>query len=216
MRGNSRCYRACVRTDRSRPLRADAARNAERLVRAAAEVFAESGVEVPLDEIARRAGVGVATLYRHFASKDDLARAVIEQAYAEEVAPVLDRALRADDARQGLVDALEAAMRTMVRCRNAVAAGKRPQSTVFDLITSYLDVLATLLARAQQQGTIRADLRSDDLPYLVWMLVSTVRHDGTARRWPRYLTLLLDALTPDNTTDLPLGEACSHSGESRS
>lgn len=214
MIGDYRCYRAGMATARTRPdrpLRADAARNAERLVSAAAAVFAESGVDVPLDGIARRAGVGIATLYRHFASKDDLVKAVIERAYADEIAPVLDRALRAADARQGLVEALEAAMTTMSRHRHAVAAGKH--RAALDLITSFLDALTVLLTRAQSQGTIRADLRPDDLPCLVGMLVSTVRHDTPAAppRWPRYLALLLDALRPDHPTELP-----GYSGVSRS
>ena len=70
-----------------RRLRADAARNSERLVRAAREVFAEQGPEARLDEVARRAGVGVATLYRRFPDKAVLVRAVLDQAFHERVAP---------------------------------------------------------------------------------------------------------------------------------
>jgi AcrR family transcriptional regulator len=68
-------------TGSQRPLRVDAARNAELLIRTAWRAFQESGVEVPLDEIAKRAGVGVATLYRRFPSKDDLLLAVLEWRY---------------------------------------------------------------------------------------------------------------------------------------
>jgi AcrR family transcriptional regulator len=204
MIGHYQCYRAGMTTARrDRPLRADAARNADRLVSAAAEVFAECGVEMPLDGIARRAGVGIATLYRHYPSKDELIRAVIERAYAEEIAPVLDRALRAADARQGLVDTLSAAMGTMTRHRHAVAAGKH--RAALELLTAFLEAVAVLVARAQEQGTVRADLRPDDVPRLVGMLVSTVRHEepGEPARWPRYLALLLDALEPDRATELP-------------
>jgi AcrR family transcriptional regulator len=67
------------------PARTDARRNAERIVRAAGQVFADSGVDVFLEEIARRAGVSPATLYRHFANKHELVRAVIEQAFVDQV-----------------------------------------------------------------------------------------------------------------------------------
>src|ERR1700733_1759307 len=62
----------------AKPLRADAVRNRERVLGAAYETFASEGIGVPLDEIARRAGVGAGTVYRHFPTKDDLFRAVIE------------------------------------------------------------------------------------------------------------------------------------------
>ena len=61
-----------------RPLRADAARNRARVLEVAYDTFAAEGLSVPIDEIARRAGVGAGTVYRHFPTKDDLFRAVIE------------------------------------------------------------------------------------------------------------------------------------------
>ncbi|HKV22663.1 MAG TPA: helix-turn-helix domain-containing protein, partial [Mycobacterium sp.] len=65
-------------TEPDRPLRADAARNRARVLEVAYETFAAEGLSVPIDEIARRAGVGAGTVYRHFPTKDDLYRAVVE------------------------------------------------------------------------------------------------------------------------------------------
>jgi AcrR family transcriptional regulator len=77
-----------VVTETERRLRADAARNVERILRAARAAFADGGPDVSLEEIARRAGVGTRTLYRHFPTKGDLVRAVIDQSVADELTPV--------------------------------------------------------------------------------------------------------------------------------
>src|ERR1700758_1406243 len=92
-----------------RPLRADAARNAERILRAARDVYDELGPEAPIEVIARRAGVGERTLYRRFPTKADLIRAALDQSIAEDLTPVMEEARRADDALRGLTQLLEAA-----------------------------------------------------------------------------------------------------------
>jgi len=76
-----------------RGLRLDAVRNQERIVAAAAAAFAELGAEATLDEVARRAGVGVATVYRRFGNRDQLLRAVVEHVLAVEVEPVAEASL---------------------------------------------------------------------------------------------------------------------------
>src|SRR5215831_4010426 len=81
-----------------RPLRADAARNREKVLNAAREAFAESGYSVPLDEIAARAGVGPGTVYRHFPAKEALFQAVVT-ARIEDLTD--DAQARADDADPG-------------------------------------------------------------------------------------------------------------------
>lgn len=96
--------------DSPKPLRADAVRNIEKIVRAARDVYAELGPDVPLDEVARRAGVGIATLYRRFPDKGALLRAVIDQQFTQDVLPAIDRALTDEDPRRGLASVLEAAL----------------------------------------------------------------------------------------------------------
>jgi AcrR family transcriptional regulator len=185
-------------------VRTDARRNAERIVRTAEQVFAGSGVDVHLEEIARRAGVSAATLYRHFASKDDLVRAVVEHAFANEVEPVLLRALHDEkDALTGLVTALEAAMAMIAQHRNALAAARQPGQFPVDVVAPFFERLAIILARAQRQGTVRADLHADDLPRLTLMVLNTMWLNDAPDNWRRYLVLLLDALQPSAARPLP-------------
>jgi AcrR family transcriptional regulator len=185
-------------------MRTDARRNAERIVRAAEQVFTESGTEVPLDEIARRAGVGTATLYRHFGSKAELARAVVEHAFAEQVEPALHRALDdSQDALTTLVTALEAVMTMIAQNRNALEAAKQPGQFPTGLVGHFYGRLGITLARAQQQGTVRADLHAEDLPRLTMMVLNTMWLNDLPDNWRRYLMLLLDALQPGAARPLP-------------
>jgi AcrR family transcriptional regulator len=157
-----------------------------------------------LEEIARRAGVGAAILYRHFPSKDDLVRAVIEYAFADQVEPVLRRALHEEqDALTGLVTVLEAAMTMISQHRNAVAAARQPGQFPVDVVAPFFERLAIVLAKAQQQGTVRSDLRADDLPRLTLMVLNTMWLNDVPDNWRRYLMLLLDALQPAAARPLP-------------
>ena len=198
---------------RPRGRRTDARRNAERIVGAAQKVFATSGVDVSLEEIARHAGVGVASLYRHFPTKDDLVRAVIEQAFADQVEPALQHALAGEgDGHAGLVSVIEAALTMASGHRNALAAVKQPGRIPLDLAPSFFERLAGVLTRAQQQGAVRDDLRPGDLPRLVAMLISTMWFDDSGEEWRRYLSLLQDALVPGAATPLPPLTAASRTG----
>ncbi|MFD1539416.1 TetR/AcrR family transcriptional regulator [Nonomuraea guangzhouensis] len=94
----------------SRPLRADAARNSEKIVHATRQVWTEVGPDASLEEIANRAGVGIATLYRHFPDKAVLVRAALDQSFTEDIAPAIEQALDDDDPRRGMVTVLDAAL----------------------------------------------------------------------------------------------------------
>ena len=94
-----------------RPLRADAARNVERILRAARDVYGELGADAPVEAVARRAGVGERTLYRRFPTKADLVRAALDQSIAEDLMPAIDDARRTDDPLRGLTQLIEAASR---------------------------------------------------------------------------------------------------------
>src|SRR3954451_9903907 len=108
-----------------RPLRSDASRNRERIVASARRLFAARGADVSVDEIRRDAGVGMGTLYRHFATKDELLDAVLEDAYGEWMAAA-KRALDDADAWRGLCGYLEQALALHVanRALKGVAAGR--------------------------------------------------------------------------------------------
>src|ERR1700761_983787 len=93
-----------------RPLRADAARNAERIMRATRDVYNELGPEAPIEAIARRAGVGERTLYRRFPTKAELIRTALDLCIAEDLTPTIEAARRRDDPLRGLAELIHAAI----------------------------------------------------------------------------------------------------------
>ena len=101
-----------------RPLRADAARNVERILRAARDVYSELGPDAPMEAVARRAGVGERTLYRRFPTKADLVRAALDQSIAEDLTPAIEDARRTDDPLRGLTQLIEAAISLGAREHN--------------------------------------------------------------------------------------------------
>jgi len=155
----------------ARPLRADAARNRARVLEVAYETFAAEGLSVPIDELARRAGVGAGTVYRHFPTKDDLFRAVIE-----------DRLRRiVDDGRALLAsadpgEALFTFLRSMVLDWGATdqglvdalaGVGVDVKDAVPDAEEAFLGLLGDLLRAAQKAGTVRRDVDVPDVKVIV-------------------------------------------------
>ncbi len=161
----------------SRPLRADARRNRQRVMQAAAEAFAAEGLSVPLDEIARRAGVGPGTLYRHFPTKDALFEAVLHdrlQLLVDEA-----QALRhADDPAAALLDFIgrlvtEAALKRDLA--DALASGGTDLNAALMSTAACLrDEIRQLLVRAQDVGAIRADVAAADLMALVSGIIAAL------------------------------------------
>jgi AcrR family transcriptional regulator len=181
-----------------RPLRADAARNADRILRAAREVYAAAGPDAPIDVVASRAGVGERTLYRRFPSKGDLIRAALDQSIAENLAPAIDRARRCGDPLRGLTELIEAAISLGAQEHNLLAAARRA-GALADISVSLDAALQELMERAQQAGLVRVDLVADDLPRIIAMLNSVLwSMDPTDGGWRRYVALLLDGMTTLN------------------
>src|SRR5436190_3446150 len=190
------------------PLRADAARNREALLSAARQVMSEQGLDASLDEIARRAGVGNATLYRRFPTRTDLIVAVCEQRMAEHVHAV-EQALAEPDSWE--------ALRHYITAAGALQASDR---AIADLVT--LDVssapeierlrvravrgVETLIKRAKAAGTLRADCTAEDVLILLQSNAGLVErsHGAAASASQRLVHLLLDGLRADAATDGPL------------
>ncbi|MDT5006653.1 MAG: hypothetical protein QOJ24_3829 [Mycobacterium sp.] len=186
-----------------RPLRADAARNADRILRAARDIYAELGPDAPLDAIARRAGVGERTLYRRFPTKGELARAVIDQRIAETLSPVIGRALRSRNPLRGLAKLIEAAVALGAREHNVLTAARK-NGSLADVSVQLDAALAELTRRAQEAGLVRADLVADDLPRMVAMLYSVLATmDPASDGWQRYVALMIDAISTSNPSRLP-------------
>ena len=187
-----------------RPLRADAARNAERILRAARDVYGELGPDAPIEAIARRAGVGERTLYRRFPTKGDLISAALDQSIAEDLTPAIEEARHADDPMHGLTQLIEAAISLGAREHNLLTAARRAGSLTPDISTSLYEALNDLAWRGQQAGLVRADLVADDLPRLIAMLHSVLfTMESGSDGWRRYVALILDAITASDREPLP-------------
>lgn len=187
-----------------RPLRADAARNVERILRAAREVYGELGPDAPVEAVARHAGVGERTLYRRFPAKADLVRAALDQSIAEDLTPVIDSARHSEDALRGLTQLIETAISLGAREQNLLIAAQRAGSLTADISDSLLEALNELVRRGQQAGFVRADLVADDLLRLIGMLYSVLSTmDATSDGWRRYLALILDAISTGERRPLP-------------
>lgn len=189
------------------PLRRDAERNRQRLLEAARESFAERGINAPLEDIARRADVGIATLYRRFPTREALIEATFEQK-AIDYLRAADEALDADDAWEGF--------RTYIERICAIQAEDRGCTDVLTMTfptAKRLEVYrkeshkkaAELIERAQKQGALRNDFVTGDL---IFILISNgaflqATRDLAPQAWKRYVALLLDALKAGDTSPLP-------------
>jgi AcrR family transcriptional regulator len=187
-----------------RPLRADAARNVERILRAARDVYAELGPDAPVEAVAQRAGVGERTLYRRFPAKADLVRAALDQIIAEELTPAIEDARRSEDALRGLTQLIESAISLGAHDQNLLIAAHRAGSLTFDISVSLNEALGELVGQGQRVGRVRADLVSDDLPRLIAMLYSVLATmDSDSDGWRRYAALIIDAISISDARPLP-------------
>jgi AcrR family transcriptional regulator len=185
--------------DENRPaLRADARRNRARVLAAAREAFAAEGRVVALDEIARRAGVGAGTVYRHFATKEVLFEAVIIDRLHALRDDATDRLAADQDAGAGFYDFLAEMIRSAVVNRaisDALAA--TPQATV-DAVAAVKDELmaqfGALLRRAQRAGAVRADIQPDDLGALILGCLALHRHASGEDTAGRLVAVVQDGL----------------------
>ncbi|WP_066902694.1 TetR/AcrR family transcriptional regulator [Mycolicibacterium houstonense] len=151
-------------------MRADAARNRARVLEVAYETFAADGLSVPIDEIARRAGVGAGTVYRHFPTKEALFQAVI----AERIGSIVEEGRTLLDANpaEGLFDFLRSmVLQWGAKDRGLVDAlagsGIDVESVVPEAEGEYMTVLANLLAAAQRAGTARPDVTVAEIKTLM-------------------------------------------------
>jgi AcrR family transcriptional regulator len=199
------CYREPVPV--AAATRSDALRNRAKLVAAARELFAESGVDVSVEEITQHAGVGMGTLYRHFPTKDELIDAVLEDAFDEIIRFAREAADNAD-AWAGLTGFFERLLQLHAQNRGVkdIVALRGHGSHRAEAMRARLrPLLAQIVERAHEQGTLRSDFTSDDLPLIFWTAnrVIELTQDVAASYWRRYLALLLDGLRPAAATPLP-------------
>jgi AcrR family transcriptional regulator len=196
-----------VMAARTRPLRADAARNRDRLLIAASEVFAERGLDASLEEIARRTGVSIGTLYNHFRTREELLDAIVPVRMA-----VLDAsaeaALANPDSWAGFVDFTQTlfALHAEDRALNDALAQRVPLSPgIVDACHRCFERIEQLVARAKDDGQLRADFETSDYAAMIWAM-SQVIHEtaGVAPvAWRRHLAFHLDGLRPAAARPIP-------------
>jgi AcrR family transcriptional regulator len=182
-------------------VRKDAARNRELLIGSARAVFAEYGLDATLDDIARHAGVGTGTAYRHFPNKGVIAAEVLADA-TQQIADDADAALRMDDPWDAVVAFFER-VATRTADNRALFQNLTGQGRVDDKTRIWphiVDGVTQLFERAKRAGAIRADAEPEDAAVMFAMLGVTFA--GT-EHWRRYLGLLLDGLRAVDRPKLP-------------
>jgi AcrR family transcriptional regulator len=190
-----------------RPLRRDAQRNRDLIVTAARAAFAAEGLGVTVEDIARRAGVGMGTLYRRFPSKEDLIDAVVADAF-EQYAEAAESAAAADDPWDGFCSFLEHSLVLHAENRglkDLTATREHGRARTTAIRTRVRPALNRLVERAQEQGALRADFSLEDIPLLLWTGARVIETTSTVapELWRRYLGLMLDGLRADAATPLP-------------
>lgn len=202
-------------TETTRPRRADAERNRGRLIEAAAEAFRESGFEVGVAEIARRAGVGSATLFRNFPTKDDLVFAVIEARLAEAL-EICKRAQAIEDPAESfeyLMFGIADFQARDLGFYEAMHSRVIDEPALFMHKNRLVEISGQVLERAQQAGAVRADIVPEDLRYLLASAVAQNCADqSTPGLYRRYLRIMLDGLRPDGSSTLAVAPPNADSG----
>src|SRR6202040_4080424 len=181
-----------------RPLRADARRNRERILESARAAFAESGDEVQIDDVARHAGVGVGTVYRHFPTKQALVTELVRQTFRL-FTGWARAALEAGGEPFALIEGLlrriaetaagDAGVQYALTSSAAQAARSEAQAEQDELIA----VIAELTGRARRAGTLRPGIEATDIAMLICGVVSAMG-PRPGFDWRRHLDLVIDAL----------------------
>ena len=190
-----------------RSQRADARRNREAVLVAARKRFAEKGVECGMDEIARTAGVGVGTVYRHFPTKNDLIAALVHDHFSG-LAERAAEALEQDDPWDAFCEFLRSSARIQAedRALSQFLAAAREFGDRIAVETGLADRTEKLIRRAQRAGDLRKDVVVEDVPTLMCGLgaITAAHPDSLAgQNWERFLELALDGMQAPGRHKLP-------------
>ncbi len=203
-----------TRRSSKRPLRADAARNQARILGAAREVFGARGLDVSLDDIARHAGLGVATVYRRFPDRESLVAALFELELRRTVERARAALAVADpwEAFETLLKSIFCAVAEDKGMRQALLSSRYGLGTATSTRRELIDLLALVIQRAQDDGSLRAEIAARDIPPMMLMIgvVADFTSNANPGLWERYCTLLIDGLSarqrPSALTPDPLSE----------
>lgn len=190
------------------PSRRDALRNRALLLDAAREVFADRGLNAGLDEIAKRAGLGVGTAYRHFSNRQEVISALLEEVM-DSLTTDVEAALTITDPWQAVVSFFETSAILQARNRGLyqMMNGAVPEEAEYEQVRQrFSELMATLLERAKDAGAIRPDVVVNDAAMIFAMLGVTYEFRGASspQTWRRYLTIVLDGLRATERDALPV------------
>lgn len=177
------------------PRRSDAFSNIAKIVAAARREFARDGASATLSQIAAAAGVGEATLYRHFPNRQALAAAVYEEVFEARVKPAI--LALADAPPEAYIDALADLEDVMAQQRPLLPSLEDLATLTTGLILRDRGLFDDNIERAQQRGNLRGDLSADEVAaFVVMITTASVAMNQPAATRRRYLGLMLDALRP--------------------
>jgi AcrR family transcriptional regulator len=186
---------ALIQADEEPRMRADARRSRAKLLTAATAAFAENGADAPLDDIARRAGVGIGTLYRHFPTRLDLQAAVF-RSQVQSVCDMADEFLVTESPEQALTGWLRAMAAYLVTkrglSRTLIDALGRDSELISGCWVAMRDATDRLLTHAQRAGVLRDDLKPQEMLRLVHGIV--IATEQSPEDTDRLLTLMFDGL----------------------
>jgi AcrR family transcriptional regulator len=186
-------------------LRADAARNRDAVLAAADDEFAARGLDASVADIARRAGVAKGTVFRHFATKDELIAAVVAQ-HLSALADLAEELLGAADAGAALLEFLTAAADRRQQVDLAFLMSlSEGDATVVELGDRVRAGVGALVDRARETGAIRPDITGTDVYLLICAPIHAVEYhpDPPPDLWRRYLAIIFDGMRPQGAHPLP-------------
>ncbi len=168
-------------------------------------------MDITLDEVAQLAGVGIGTIYRRYANKQELI-AQVQRQYVEEFAAAIELASANPDSWQGLRQLLEYAGQQVANSRAycELLSRVREGTKLFDFIQKSIDEpLTMLLGRAKESGHLRPDVEASDIYTIIIMIgpVVALTHTAQQNNWRRYLALTLDGICATTTPRRPLSPA---------
>ncbi|MCW3020646.1 MAG: TetR/AcrR family transcriptional regulator [Solirubrobacterales bacterium] len=195
-------------TTSERPLRRDAERNRQRILDSARVLFAERGLGVSLDEIARHAGVGVGTVYRRFPDKEQLIDALFEERLGEILAAAT-ASLEISDPWGALAQFLERSMELQVEDRalkELLLGTSTAHARIEEGRRQIQPVVEAVLSRAQRAGAVRDDLTVADLLLLQHAIGEAAEYtrEVAPEVWRRIMLIALDGLRPDRRRPSPM------------
>jgi AcrR family transcriptional regulator len=177
----------------NRAQRSDARRNRERVIAAARELLARDGLDAQMEEIARAAGVGVGTVYRHFATKEELVEALAFDRF-ERLREAAEEALAIEDPLTGFEHLIRAsaAIQTADRSLSEVLTSQPERMMRAAQSVGMEDLTRRVVERAKENGSLRPDVRWEDVPMFMCALAGTFH--GPFANPDRYVTVILDGL----------------------